>query len=399
MLATLTAALLLAAPPAAPSAAPADKDAPPAKAELFGGEGWYKNQKGDEREFVGVLSKTPEPPGGTVGIGRFNLYRLTMKDDGKSVVREVYAGGHPELLAPYVGTKVKLIGKAVDTAVEGRVYAEIWPARLEVVEAPAVPGLPPDVPKTLDLLRANKVYMADPTPEKDYVGVLQKKKGEDAVGYRLLIDRPDSIDRQDLHFFDNNYDRLNPYNGLLVKITGKKLTGIINGQPADYILPGLLEVVPPAGEKPAVKELKVLARTDWTLAVGPAPTMLVIRNPEQLALAHGEPADKATLDSVQETVATLIDRMFKVEKIDWKTQMIVVVTAGAKPTTGYGVGITGLDLRDEVLTVHWSLTAPKPGDFVKTVATNPGQAVLTERFDGKVVFEGPPKGPKETGGK
>lgn len=389
MLATLTTALLLAAPPSAPNAAPAEKDDPPAKVELFGGEGWYKNKKGEEREFVGVLSKAPEP---TVGIGRFNRYRLTMKAKGKSVVREVYAGGHPELLAPYVGKTVKLIGKAVDTAVEGRVYAEIWPARLEVVEAPVVTGLPPEVPKTLDLLRENKVYAADPTPEKDYFGVLQKKKGLNAVGYRLLIDRPDSIDREDIHLFnDNDYARLDPYNGLRVKITGKHLTGIIGGQAADYILPGRLEVVPPAGEKPAVKELKVLARTEWHLATALAPTGLVIRNPEQLALAHGEPPDKATLASVQETDATLIDRMFKVEKIDWKTQMIVVVTAGAKPTTGYAVGITGLDVRDEVLKVHWALTAPKPGDFVKTVATNPGQAVLTERFDGKVVFQGPPK--------
>ena len=393
MLATLTAALLLAAPPAVP----ADKDAPAAKVELFGGEGWYKNQKGEEREFVGVLSKAPEPTGGAVGIGRFNLYRLTMhlltmKGEGKSVVREVYAGGHPELLAPYVGKKVKLIGKAVDTAVEGRVYAEIWPARLEVVETPAPPGLPPEIPRTLDLLRENKVYMADPTPEKDYVGVLQKKKGLNAVGYRLIIDRPDSIDREDIHLFnDNDYARLDPYNGLRVKITGKHLTGIIRGMPTDYILPGRLEVVSPAGEKPAVKELKVLARTDWNMATGMAPTGLAIRNPEQLALAHGEPPDKATLDSVQERDATLIDRMFKVEQIDWKTQMIVVVTAGAKPTTGYSVGITGLDVHDEVLTVHWSLTAPELGDFVKTVVTHPGQAVLTERFEGKVVFVGPPK--------
>ena len=105
--------------------------------------------------------------------------------------------------------------------------------------------------------------MADGTPEKDYVGVLQKKKGEDAVGYRLLIEAGDHIDRQDLHLFDNTYDRLDPYNGLRVKITGKKVTGVIGGVAAAYILPGRLEVLPPVGEKPAVKELKVLARAEW----------------------------------------------------------------------------------------------------------------------------------------
>ena len=34
----------------------------------------------------------------------------------------------------------------------------------------------------------NKVYMADATPEKTFIGLLQKKKGEDEVGYRLLIE-------------------------------------------------------------------------------------------------------------------------------------------------------------------------------------------------------------------
>ena len=97
------------------------------------------------------------------------------------------------------------------------------------------------------------MYVADPTPEKDYVGVLQKKKAEDAVGYRLLIDRPDSIDRQDLHFFDNNYDRLGPYNGIRVKITGKKLTGIINGQDAIVVTPPVAPAPPPAAATPPGK--------------------------------------------------------------------------------------------------------------------------------------------------
>ncbi len=331
-----------------------------------------------------MLSKTPEPPGGAAGVARFNRYRLTMNDDSKSVVREVYDGGQPELLAPYVGKKIKLIGKAAERSVEGKVYAEIWPARLEVVEEPAAPGLPPGVPRTLDLLQNNEVYQADSTPEKDYIGVLQKKKGENAVGYRLLIDRSDYVDREDLHLFnDNNYAWLDPYNGLKVKITGKHLV--------DYILPGRLAVLLPAGEKPAFKELKVLARADWNLATGLEPTGLVIRNPEQLALAHGEPPDRATLDSVQETDATLLNRRFNVERIYWKTQMVIVATAGVKPTSGYGIEITGLELRDEVLTVHWKVTSPKPGDPVDQSPTNPGQVVLTERFDGKVVFDAPPK--------
>ena len=69
-------------------------------------------------------------------------------------------------------------------------------------------------------------------------------------------------------------------------------------------------------------------------------------------------------------------RLFKVEDIDWKTQMIVVASAGAKPTSGYTVEITSLDVQDDVLTVHWRLNRPSPGDFVTQTATHPAQAVL-----------------------
>ncbi|HVS38364.1 MAG TPA: hypothetical protein VMS17_22590, partial [Gemmataceae bacterium] len=93
MLATLTAALLLGAPP--PQSAAADKDAPPAKLQLFADDSWYKNQKGEEKDFTGALSRAPAPPNAVIGAGRFNPYRLTMTDDkGKQTEREVYAGAH-----------------------------------------------------------------------------------------------------------------------------------------------------------------------------------------------------------------------------------------------------------------------------------------------------------------
>src|SRR5439155_23682292 len=86
-------------------------------------------------------------------------------------------------------------------------------------------------------------------------------------------------------------------------------------------------------------------------------------------------------------------RQFKVETIDWKNQMIVVASAGAMPTGGYSVDVTGLVVQDDVLNVHWKLNSPKPGDFVKKEVTHPAQAVLVERFEGKAAFDAPPKAP------
>lgn len=98
--------------------------------ELFAKEEWYKNTKGEVQNFVGVLKKT-ERGKGIVGFGRSNPFRLEMEGNK---VREVYVGGKPNLLDPYVGKKIKLVGKAVDMEVEGRQHHEIWAASLVVLE-------------------------------------------------------------------------------------------------------------------------------------------------------------------------------------------------------------------------------------------------------------------------
>src|SRR5262245_36623897 len=118
------------------SSAPQDqpkKDDPPARKELFAKEDFYLNTKAREEDFVGVLEK--EKGGGGVGFNRFNPFRLVMTVGGKKTVREVYVGGKPDLLDPYVGKTLKITGKAVDMEVEGKEHHEIWPARLEGVPA------------------------------------------------------------------------------------------------------------------------------------------------------------------------------------------------------------------------------------------------------------------------
>ena len=70
--------------------------------------------------------------------------------------------------------------------------------------------------------------------------------------------------------------------------------------------------------------------------------------------------------------------------------MIVIVSTGAEPTTGYNAEITRMDVQNDVLTVHWRVIAPGAGAAVTQVTTNNAQAVLTDRFDGKVVFDLPP---------
>lgn len=105
--------------------------ADPADVPLCAGEAWYREAKAAEAVFEGVVERTPST--GQLGPPtRFNAYRLTWTDAaGKAVVREVYAPGQAQRLAPYLGQRVRLVGKAVDTVADGKTYHEIWPARLE----------------------------------------------------------------------------------------------------------------------------------------------------------------------------------------------------------------------------------------------------------------------------
>lgn len=105
---------------------------PPASKELFAKEAWYKDDKGKEQTFTGVLQYTPREKD-AAGTGRYNAYRLEM---GDKKYREVYVAGNEAILKPYVNYMVKLTGKAVRTEVEGTTHAEIWPGFVDFVPLP-----------------------------------------------------------------------------------------------------------------------------------------------------------------------------------------------------------------------------------------------------------------------
>jgi hypothetical protein len=108
------------------------KAEPPARKELFAKENWYKDQKGKEETFTGVLRYKPQKG---VGIGRYNPFTLEIEGkDKKKDIREVYVGGKDALLKDYAGKKVTFTGKAVEMEVVGKIHREVWPARVELVK-------------------------------------------------------------------------------------------------------------------------------------------------------------------------------------------------------------------------------------------------------------------------
>jgi hypothetical protein len=280
---------------------------PPAKKELFAKEEWYKNEKGKEEDFTGILKYTP-PPKGVVGFGRTNPFRLEFI--GKNGFREVYVGGKDEMLKDYAGKKVKLTGKAVDMEVEGRNHHEIWPARVEVLSDEKPKANPKASP-------ANPAKDGDENPRR---------------GDRILVP----------------------------------------------ISPEVKSFLAPA---PAAKELKVLARGAVSLPASPgaAPVHKVIRSAKELATLLRMKEEEMAVDAMK--------KMLKVDALDFDKQMIVVASAGAQSSGGYKFEITSLKVADDTLKVKWKLEAPQ--GFATNAFTHPNQAVLVEKFEGKVRFDPP----------
>lgn len=120
-------------------------------------------------------------------------------------------------------------------------------------------------------------------------------------------------------------------------------------------------------------------------------TSTVIKSAEQLAKLQNTEADKASAN---------LAKQLKVEAIDWKKQMVIVVSGGTQRTGGYSVEVKSLEVKDGKLIVHWKLNTPAPDSIVIQVLTNPTLTILVDRFDGDVVFEpkAPPGGGKKLGG-
>jgi hypothetical protein len=112
----------------------------------------------------------------------------------------------------------------------------------------------------------------------------------------------------------------------------------------------------------------------------------VIKSAEQLGKLQSTEADKAS---------AALAKALKVESIDWKKQMVVVISGGQQRTGGYSVEVKSLEFKDGELIVHWKLNSPAPGSIVTQVITTPTLTILLDRFEGDVVFDpAPPAGKK-----
>ena len=137
------------------------------------------------------------------------------------------------------------------------------------------------------------------------------------------------------------------------------------------------------------QELKVMAKAAWSYGSAKPDGnkeghKLVLRSAAELVAATPFSRLDAPQQVVEKQATAELAKTLKVDGIDWQKQMLIVVTAGVKPTGGYSVEITELKTAGKTLTVTWRLNRPR--GFATQAFTHPGQVVLLPRFEGDVRF-------------
>lgn len=212
----------------------------PASVALFADAAWYKDQPAKEETFAGVLTRFTRT--GPIGP-RFNAYRLILDGDAPDL-HEVHVADKGDAVAPFVGKKVKLVGKAVETDADGRRLREVWPARLVVLDDDA-----PARPRRVNVLGEHKLYAREPGAEKVLDGVLRK---EEKGGYVLELEKT----KEELTLYPDAGDALGPFVGKRVRLGGKQVEGLVGTRTFRHTLPGWLELVdatPPSLDRAAVQ--------------------------------------------------------------------------------------------------------------------------------------------------
>lgn len=149
-----------------------------------------------------------------------------------------------------------------------------------------------------------------------------------------------------------------------------------------------LSLIPAADEPTTVKPTATAA---WTYAKADSNAkadgkQLAVKSAAELVKAVPAWANSdAKPDVVEKTATDTLAKALKVKEIDWKKEMLLVVTDGSKRTGGYKIEVTEMTVKGDTMTVKYKVTPPD--GFSIQVITHPGTVVLVPAHKGKVVFE------------
>jgi hypothetical protein len=363
---------------------------------------------------------------------------------------DLYVAGKGELLEQFVGKRVKITGKPVQVEVGGKTYKEFWPGTVELDDSKDAPKkedprpkLPPppanvpvqqkDAPKAVEVFAKEEFYQKEKGKEDTFTGTIQRaEKAGPGFGrnnpYRLTVItyKEVTVERvvngkvektTEKVPLASNYELyvagkgelLEPFIGKQVKVTGKRVLMEVEGKKHDEIWPARIELE--EAKKPQAPSddgcctddgdtpLKILAKAHWPFEnanpkdAGKPGRQLVFRSLDEMIAVAPYVNRDAPPEAVKQAAAADMAKFFKVDAIDWKKQMIVVVTGGVQNSGGYKIDIASVTVADKKITVTWRLDPPK--GVATNAFTHPSVMALVERAEGEVRFVQPPAGKLE----
>ncbi len=233
-------------------------------------------------------------------------------------------------------------------------------------------------------------YQQADEPEIEFEGKLDFQPGDGRVGipprysvFRIIgVEEGKPISRR-IYTGDRDH-LLAPLVGRRVKLVGKVVSREEESGKIVEFWPGrIVAELGVAGE--AIGEVKVFARTSrWLPAKRTVqPQMLVIRDPATLAQVSGMAGGGAEA-AAEKALCQLLEArpgVTGVPSIDWRRQMLLVISGGVQPSGGARVEVTHLTLQEKGLDVTWKLMT-QPGG----VGLPPTETLLVPRFEGEIRF-------------
>jgi hypothetical protein len=111
---------------------------------------------------------------------------------------------------------------------------------------------------------------------------------------------------------------------------------------------------------------------------GPKPQGVILKNEAELSKYLGLPVGDAN---------TKIKQLFKVNEVNFESQMILVIQGGECRSGGFKVVFEKFEIKDASLLVLWKLEAPPADAFVTQALTYPSLILLMDKNKGEIVFK------------
>ncbi|NBR06391.1 MAG: protease complex subunit PrcB family protein [Planctomycetes bacterium] len=84
---------------------------------------------------------------------------------------------------------------------------------------------------------------------------------------------------------------------------------------------------------------------------------------------------------------TKIKQLFKINAVNFESQMILVIQGGECRSGGFKVAFEKFDIKDASLLVIWKLESPPADAFVTQALTYPSLLLLVDKYQGEIVFK------------